>query len=202
VASAEVAASAALKVTYILVGAGGHARAVVEAAAENLGAITAYVDPRPAKWLAAKHLTADSEIDAADLPVVIGVGGVTTAQLAKRLVLLDAYLNRGHYLPPIVHPTAHVSPSAQLEAGAIVLAGAFVQPGVIIGRGTIVNTRAIIEHDSMIEAGTHVAPGAVILGGCRVGRCVMVGANAVVLPGTVVADETLVPALTRYGCGA
>jgi UDP-3-O-[3-hydroxymyristoyl] glucosamine N-acyltransferase len=183
----------------LLIGAGGHAKAVAEAAEATLGGIAAYVNPRPADWLAAVHVAADSGIKANGMPVVIGVGGVTAAQLAKRLTLLDAYLGRGHRAPAIVHPRAHVSAAARLEAGAIVLAGAIVQPGAVVGRGAIVNTRAVVEHDSMIDAGAHVAPGAIVLGGCRVGRCAMIGAGAVILPGAVVADEALVPALTRHG---
>lgn len=186
----------------LLIGAGGHAKAVVEAAEATIGDIAAYVDPRPAGWLTAAHVAADSEIKANGLPVVIGMGGVTVAQLARRLALLDTYLARGHRAPAIVHPQAHVSPTARLEAGAIVLAGAIVQPGAVVGRGTIVNTRAIVEHDCTIGDGAHVAPGAVVLGGSRVGRCAMIGAGAVVLPGAAVANEALVPALTRHGTAA
>lgn len=183
----------------ILVGAGGHAKAVAEAAIATIGPIVAYVDPRPADWLRAAHLTADTDVKANGISIVIGMGGVTAAQLKARLGLLDAYLGRGHPVPAIVHPEAHVSASARLDAGAIVLAGAVVQPGAVIGRGAIVNTRAIVEHDSMVGEGSHAAPGSILLGGCRVGRCAMIGAGAVVLPAAVVDDEALVPALTRQG---
>lgn len=183
----------------ILIGAGGHAKAVVEAAIVTVGEIAAYVDPRPAGWLRAAHLAADADVKVTGIPVVIGMGGVTAAQLKARLALLDSYLGRGHPAPAVVHPEAHVSASARLESGAIVLAGAVVQPGAVIGRGAIVNTRAVVEHDSVIGEGSHVAPGAIVLGGCRVGCCAMIGAGAVVLPGVMVDDETLVPALTRHG---
>lgn len=183
----------------ILIGAGGHAKAVAEAATASIGPIVAYVDPRPANWLRAAHLTADTDVKAAAIPIAIGIGGVTAKQLKARLALLDSYLDRGHPAPVIVHPEAHVSTSARLDAGAIVLAGAVVQPGAVIGRGAIVNTRAVVEHDSTIGDGSHVAPGAIVLGGCRVGRCAMIGASAVVLPAALVDDEALVPALTRHG---
>ncbi len=183
----------------ILIGAGGHAKAVVEAARASVGDIVAYADPRPAAWLQAAHLTTDADVKANGIPIVIGVGGVSPAQLRARLALLESYLGRGHSAPPVVHPQAHVSADATLEDGAIVLAGAIVQPGATIGRGAIVNTRAIVEHDSVIGAGSHVAPGSIVLGGCRVGHCVIIGAGAVVLPGAAIADETLVPALTRHG---
>jgi sugar O-acyltransferase (sialic acid O-acetyltransferase NeuD family) len=188
-----------LAAAYLLIGAGGHAKAVVEAGRASFGDPTAYVDPNPADWLAVAQIRSDLDVKESNLPVIIGVGGVCTAELVKRLELLDEYLARGHFAPVVVHPYAYVSHSARLESGTIVLAGAIIQPAVAIGRGVIVNTRAVIEHDSTIGDGAHVAPGAVVLGGCRVGRCAMIGANAVVLPGTSVADEALVPAMTRHG---
>jgi sugar O-acyltransferase (sialic acid O-acetyltransferase NeuD family) len=188
-----------LPIGCILIGAGGHAKAVAEAAIATAGPIVAYVDPHPCDWLRAAQLSTDADVKANGIAVVIGMGGVTTAQLKARLALLDFYLSRGHPAPAIVHPQAHVSASARLDAGVIVLAGAVVQPGAVIGRGAIVNTRAVVEHDSMIGDGSHVAPGAIVLGGCHVGRCAMIGASAVVLPAAVVDDEVLVPALTRHG---
>lgn len=188
-----------MPVACLLIGAGGHAKAVVEAARASIGDVVAYVDPRPVAWLQAAHLAADADVKANGIPIVIGMGGVSATQLKARLALLESYLSRGHPAPPVVHPQAHVSADAALQDGAIVLAGAIVQPGAVIGRGAIVNTRAVVEHDSKIGAGSHVAPGAIALGGCRIGRCVMIGAGAVVLPGATVADETLVPALTRHG---
>jgi sugar O-acyltransferase (sialic acid O-acetyltransferase NeuD family) len=196
---ADAPRRALMRSSCLLIGAGGHARAVAEAAVATVGDIAAYVDPRPSNWLSVAQLAADADVKANGIPVVMGVGGVTATQLKARLALLDSYLGRGHPAPVIVHPHAYVSPSARLEAGAIVLAGAVVQPGAVIGRGAIVNTRAVVEHDSAIGEGSHAAPGSVVLGDCRIGRCVMIGAGAVVLSGTTIADEVLVPALARHG---
>ena len=187
------------RIACLLIGAGGHAKAVAEAAAATIGDIVAYVDPRPSDWLRAAHLVADSDVKPNGIPVIMGVGGVTPAQLEARLALLDVYLGRGHAAPPVIHSQAHVSPHARLEAGAVVLAGAVVQPGAVIGRGAVVNTRAVVEHDSTIGEGAHIAPASVVLGGCKIGRCTMIGAGAVVLPNTSVADGALVPVLTRQG---
>jgi len=136
------------------------------------------------------------------MPVILGLGGVTAPHLKKRMAVLRRYLDNGHTAPVLQHPAAFVSDTARLDPGCIVLAGAVVQPGAVLGEGVIVNTRAVVEHDCEIGAGTHVAPGAIVLGGCRIGSCAMIGAGAVVLPGAAVADEELVPALTRHGAPA
>ncbi len=183
----------------LLIGAGGHAKAVVEAARASLGGVSAYADPKPADWLDAAQIDDDDSAGAGDMPVILGLGGVTAEHLEKRLALLRRYLGRGHAAPVVRHPAAYISAAAELGAGSIVLGGAVVQPGAVLGEGVIVNTRAVVEHDTAIGAGAHIAPGAIVLGGCRIGDCAMIGAGAVVLPGAVVGDGELVPALARHG---
>lgn len=188
-----------MRSSCLLIGAGSHAKAVAEAVVARIGDIAAYVDPQPSVWLKTTRLAADAEVISNGIPVVIGMGGVTVAQLKARLNLLDYYLSRDHAAPVVIHSTAIVSPSARIEPGAVILAGAVIQPGAVIGRGAIVNTRAVVEHDSTAGEGSHIAPGAIVLGGCNIGRCTLIGAGAVVLPGATVPDEVLVPALTRRG---
>lgn len=216
----------------LLIGAGGHAKAVVEAIRGRGGSVEAYVDPRPAAWLKARRIEADDAVPPAvvvrragepgptrppkrgggqarlpklyggQVAVVIGLGGVTVQALVTRLALFDSYLARGFPAPPVVHAAAHVSAEAELGPGAVVLAGAVVQPGVRVERGAIINTGAIVEHDSAIGPGSHIAPGAVVLGGCRIGACSVIGAGAVVLPGARIKDRALVPAATLHPGGA
>ena len=184
----------------LLVGAGGHAKAVYETVLATGDAVSAYADPRPAVWLTTRHCSDDQMADHEDpdTAVVIGIGGVTPKSLRMRLMVLDRYVGKGRAAPTVMHRTASVSPTAVLGPGVILLAGAVVQPSAEIGRGVIVNTRAVVEHDSMVGAGSHLAPGAVVLADCTIGECVMVGAGAVVLPASSVPDDTLIPALSRY----
>ena len=183
----------------ILVGAGGHAKALVETALVSGQSVCAYVDPKECPWLTARHVTEDHDVKPTDGNVVVGFGAVEPEGLRRRLRVLDGYLERGFDAPPLIHRAAYVSPDAELEPGVAVLGGAVVQPGAVVGRGSIVNSGAIIEHDASIGSGTHVAPGAIVLGDCRVGDCCMIGAGAVVLQMCLVPSDTLVPALERIG---
>jgi len=178
----------------LLVGAGGHAKAIVEALESH--ALMAYVDSAAAPWLAAQRIDDDETAlqSAEPASFVLGVGGVTSDALKCRFSLFERYLASGRTAPPVRHPAAHVSPSAQIEEGAIILAGAVVQPGAVIGRAAIVNSGAIVEHDSHLGAGSHLAPRAVLLGGVTVGRCAMIGAGAIVLPQVEVGDGELLAA--------
>ena len=182
----------------LLVGAGGHAKAIAEALGSDR--IAAYVAGETAPWLAAEHIGGDAAALRSAHPVnfVMGLGGASRQALLSRLSLFERYLESGRTALAVRHPAAHISPSARIEAGAIILAGAVVQPDAVVERAAIVNTGAIVEHDSCLGAGSHLAPGAVLLGGVTVGRCVMIGAGAVVLPESEIDDEYLVAANTLH----
>lgn len=185
--------------SLLLVGAGGHARAIAEALAAGESPIDAYVDPRPSDWLKARHVGSDGEAET--LPAqgfVLGVGGVSPEDLSRRHALYRRYRERGWRPCTVVHPTAVVSAHARIGEGSVILAGAIVQPGAVLEEAVIVNTGAIVEHDSAVGAGAHIAPGAIALGGCAIGAACMIGAGAVVLPDASVPDRTLVPAGERF----
>lgn len=181
---------------YVLLGAGGHGKALVEAIGATGAAIAVYVDPRASDWLTARHETEETAVSPGDGEVAIGLGGLSSTKLGARLAMLDRFLDRGFAATPVVHPAAHVSPSATLEPGATILAGAVIQPGATVGRGAIINTNATVEHDSAIGAGAHVAPAAVVLGNCGIGDCCLIGASSVVLQGRRVPSGTFVAALS------
>ncbi len=183
----------------VLIGAGGHARAIVESLVAQGAPVDAYVDPRPCDWLDAPHIELDAAADDGGTGAfVLGIGAVSPSGLARRLDLFRRYAGRGWTPRAAIHAAAFVSAGAAVGAGCIVLARAVVQPAVCLGDAVIVNTGAIVEHDSVVGDGSHVAPGAIVLGGCTVGASCMIGAGAVVLPGATVPDSTLVEAGSRY----
>lgn len=184
----------------ILVGAGGHAKAVAEAISASGHVLVAYVDPRPCAWLKdTRRFSGDASCndDTAE-GVVLGLGAVTPDGLTHRFSLFERYRARGWDAPAVRHPTAIVSESASMQPGGMILAGAVVQPGANIGEAAIVNTAAVVEHDSRVGRGAHIAPGAIVLGGATVGDAAMIGAGAVVLPGATVPRGASVSALRRY----
>ncbi len=184
----------------VLIGGGGHAKAIVEAIESADLVIDAYVDPKPCNWLEeVAHYPSDEAGERIEANTfVLGIGGVDPDGLGRRLDVYRRYRARSFTALQVVHPTALVSDAARLGAGCVILTGAIVQPGAVVGDAAIVNSGAIVEHDSDIGVGAHIAPGAVVLGGASVGRCAMIGAGAVVLPGAEVPSGTLVPALERF----
>lgn len=168
----------------ILVGAGGHARVVFDAAraAQPKAEIEVRDDrPRP------------TESVFGDCPILTpswpgeGVNGkrvhVAIGDREARQRLAELWVAGGATLVEICHPRAIVSGTARLEAGAFVAANAVVGPAATVGRGAIVNHAAVVDHDCRIGDWCHVAPGAILGGEVVVGAGALVGAGAVVLPG-------------------
>jgi UDP-perosamine 4-acetyltransferase len=183
----------------ILLGAGGHAKVVLEAL--NSSGITpaACLDPD-----ARLHGTAllgvpveggDERLAGhppASAALVLGVGAPRPGKLRK--ALFERYRAQGYAFPPVVAASALCAESVTLGAGAQVLTRAVVHPGSSVGENAIVNTGAIVEHDCAVGAHAHIAPGVVLCGGVRVGAEAFVGAGAVLLPGVRVGRGALVAA--------
>jgi len=181
----------------VIVGAGGHAKLLVEIVRARGDCIVAYVDPKPAPWLDAPYVGDEGKFDDRGAAFVVGIGGVTPEKLEFRLAMADRWIARGFTAATLVHPSAVVSASARIEPGVAILAQSVVQPSAVVGRAAIINTAAVVEHDASVGEGSHVAPGAIVLGDVRLGRCCMIGSGAIVLQGTEVGPRTLVKSIAE-----
>jgi sugar O-acyltransferase (sialic acid O-acetyltransferase NeuD family) len=94
----------------------------------------------------------------------------------------------------LVHPKACVSPHCTLAAGAFIAAGAVICAAAQIGRQTIVNTSAVVDHETIVGEFSHVAVGANLAGRVQIGKRTLIGIGTVVLPGVSVGDDAVVGA--------
>jgi UDP-perosamine 4-acetyltransferase len=181
------------------VGAGGHAKSVLEAIrSSGKFEVVALVDDDPAR--AGSNLLG-FPVEAAEALERLRADGVTHAFVGvggfggtARRAVFERLVAAGFELPPIVHAGAHVSPWARLGRGTQVLARAVVNAGAEIDDDVIVNTGAVVEHDCRISAHVHIAPGALLAGLATVGESVHVGLGAIVLEGVRIGSETFVAA--------
>ncbi len=169
----------------VILGAGGHARVVLDACRSAGLFVAGLLDPvEPtgttidgSPVLGTDALLADREFLRAH-HFVPGVG----SQAAKRR-LCETILGAGGALGTVIHPSAVVSPNSQIGAGTVVVAGAVVNTRTRVGRFCILNTRAAVDHDCELADGVQVSPGAILCGGVNCGQDVFVGAGAILLPG-------------------
>jgi len=180
----------------IIIGGGGHAAVLAETARAAGFEVAGYAAPEPGGRSFAPYLGPDEGLEARCAPgrfdLVIGVGSI--APTLRRGDLFRGFAGRGYGFATIIHPAATVAASARVGSGAQVMAGCVLQTGVTIGDNVIVNTRASIDHDSVVGAHSHIAPGAILCGGVTVGAAAHVGPGAVLIQNCRVPDMGFVRA--------
>lgn len=183
------------------VGAGGHAKNVIDAiVSSGRGVIAGLLDADPSRQgdrvLGVGVLGTPADLDryrrAGIAHAFVGVGGVPDPSAPR--IVFDDLSDAGFHLPPIAHPRAVVSRWAIIGAGCQVLAGAVVNADAQVGQGAVVGTGAIVGHDAIVGAHAHVAAGARIGGATHVGAEALIGAGAIVLQGVRVGDGAAVGA--------
>lgn len=185
----------------ILLGAGGHARVLIETLhLTDDYAVSGLLDPRTdlhgTQILGVPILGDDSELASLYRQgirhALIALGSVGKA--TPRAQIFARVEAAGFTCINLVHPRASVSPSATLGAGTVVLNGAIVGAGATLGANVIVNTAAVIEHDCVVGDHTHIATRACLTGGVTVGANAHIGANAVIRQGISIGAGAVVGA--------
>ncbi len=185
--------------TVIIIGAGGHARVLLDALQLSACEVLGFVDPAFSKGsqgpgglpiLGGDEALKDYAASAVQLVNGIGSIGPTTSRAAVYRRGKEA----GFSFARVVHPSAVVSVSATLREGVQIMAGCVVQSGADIGANSIVNTRASVDHDCKIGETVHIAPGVTLSGNVRVGDRAHIGTGAVVIQGISIGADSLVAA--------
>jgi sugar O-acyltransferase (sialic acid O-acetyltransferase NeuD family) len=170
----------------LILGAGGHGRAVCEAARDAGFSPRGFLDARAPlpDMLGLPVLGDEGAHDGGPLLMALGGNGLRLAAAARL----------GCALPVLLHPSVIRAGSAAIAEGAVVMPRAVLGALARIGRLALINTGAIIEHDVVVEEGAHIGPGAVLCGGVRIGARAMLGAAAVVAPNLSIGADAVVGA--------
>lgn len=185
--------------TLLILGAGGHGKAVAEAAlSSGEWQEVIFADDR---WPELTQCFGARVV--ADISGIAGLCGEVEGAVAAignnklRQVWTAAIESAGLTLVSVFHPRSFVSGSAQVGVGSVVMAGAIIGTDAIVDRGAIVNAGAIIDHDTVLgefahlgvgvklAGGVHVGEGAWLQAGCCAGYSVVVENGAVIAPGAV-----------------
>ena len=79
-----------------------------------------------------------------------------------------------------IDKTSVILPYTKIGKGVQIHSGVIINPFACIGDYCIINTRALVEHDDIIESGVEVGPGAILCGQVHVGENTWIGAGAIV----------------------
>jgi acetyltransferase EpsM len=173
----------------LVVGAGGHAKVVIDAAEEAGFEIAGIVGtPDDASEVLGHPVSHDRAGLSADAFVVaIGDNAVRSRIFAE-------YLAAGFGPASVVHPSAIVGRDVLIGDGAFVAAGVVINAGARIGADAILNTGCTVDHDCIIGDHAHIGPQAALCGSVALGPGVLLGVGSCASPGVSVGDWCVVGA--------
>lgn len=168
---------------HIIIGAGGHCRAVIDCITSRNGQIEYILDI---------NYTGRDEV-ILGIPVGSYQDLITTynpeyfsCALAigdnrLREKLFNELKSKNYSLPPLIHATAYASGSVILEEGCFIGAGCILNSLCHIRHNTIINTGAIIEHETTVGPHCHIGPGSRIAGRVEIGEGTFLGIGVSVI---------------------
>jgi sugar O-acyltransferase (sialic acid O-acetyltransferase NeuD family) len=179
----------------VVVGAGGHARVVMDALLSVVDNQNAYVFADDDAALHGVEMLGVAVLGSASQLIQLGTSfHVAVGNNQIREMLFNRLVHVGGVPFAVTHPRACVSQFANIVRGSFVAAHAVVAPAALIGMGVIINHSAVVDHDCSVGDFSHVAPGASLAGGVVLGRGVLIGAGARVLPGITIGANAVVGA--------
>ncbi|MDV7339791.1 acetyltransferase [Terasakiella sp. A23] len=185
----------------LLIGAGGHAKTVLDAALASGRTVLGLVDVDPKK-IGQKIFSIPilNQTEALqnyrpdDVELVIAIGSIGDAHMREKMV--HQFKALGYDFARVIHPHAIIGSDTSIGAGTVVLAGAIIQSSCNIAEHVILNTGSQMDHDCIIGSFTHLAPGAVLCGSVHLEDHVHIGPNATVIQGKNITRGCLIPSGT------
>ncbi|WP_432535515.1 NeuD/PglB/VioB family sugar acetyltransferase [Kineococcus arenarius] len=179
----------------LVIGAGGHAREVLDVV-EALGPARVHV--------VAEGLPESDGVSVYGYDVLGGLEAlaahagwgyvVAIGDGAARSRLARAAEAAGCLPLTLVHPSASVARRARLGPGSVLLHGARVTSDACLGEHVHVNLNATVAHDCSVGSFSTISPGAHLSGGVRTGQRAWVGSGAVVRERVALGDDVVVGA--------
>ena len=188
-----------LNYPVIILGAGGHAKVLIDAlllrSVELLGITDADAGKKGHTLLGVPVLGGDAEVmkhPAEAIRLVNGVGSVRVNPLRRQL--FEQFAGKGYRFASVAHPSAIIATDVALSEGTQIMAGAVVQTGCHIGTNALINTGSIVDHDCHIGNHAHISPGVTLSGGIRIGENSHIGTGATVIQGIQIGRNSLIAA--------
>lgn len=176
------------KTKLYIIGASGHAKAVMDMLPKNWELLGFFDDNAAITELKGYPVTHP-------IPEEIPMGvKVLTAigHNAVREKISNRY--RESTFTTLIHPSAIISKSVAIGSGTIIMEGAIIKVDSVLGNQVLVNTRAVVDHDCIIGDFVHLAPGTTLCGNVEVGSGTLVGAGTVVIPGIKIGKNCIIAA--------
>ncbi|MDQ2993337.1 MAG: acetyltransferase [Pseudomonadota bacterium] len=187
------------KLPVIVIGAGGHAKVLIDILHRNGVEIVGCTDTNYGLTgirVMGEKILGDDEVilnyPPREVHLVNALGSIGKTNRRQRI--FEKYEKLGYVFETLVHETAILSEEVGLAQGAQIMAGVILQSGVHVMKNALINTGASIDHDCHISAHAHIAPRAVLNGAVSIGLSAFVGAGAVIIQGVTIGHDAVIGA--------
>lgn len=186
----------------VIVGAGGHARSVIDIILQNseyriVGCLSPqYPEQRRVTGLEdIKIIGTDSDLEKLYAEGIRNIF-VAIGDNALRHRLFKAAVEIGYEPVNVISKNAIISPRSVIGKGVCVMPGAVLNVNTQIGDNSIINTNCNVDHDCSIGTSVHIAPGCAISGSVSIGEGTQLGT------GTSVKDRISIGKWSTIGAGS
>lgn len=182
--------------SYIVYGAGGHAKVVIDILRSRSEKIVGVMDDHflVDEWNGLPVLGGMDRLHGIlkQFPESLFVIAIGDNEVRKRIAALLA--QAGARFGDAIHPSAVISSNVSLGRGTVVMPMAVINSDAVIGEHVIINTAATVDHDCFISNFAHISPGVNIAGSVIIEASVHIGIGAAIIPGVKVGCNTVVGA--------
>ena len=181
--------------SVIVLGAGGHAKVVIEilrSTGYQIGFCVGEKDS-PSECMGVAVLRGDEHLERLRSDGYCKIFPAIGSNIIRERVSRYAQ-TLGYELVNAISPHAIVSPSAALGWGIAIMSGVVINAESQIEDLSIINTGTVIDHDCHIGHSAHIAPQSALAGNVKIGRRVFWGIGAKVIPGMSIGNDSTVGA--------
>lgn len=193
-----------MKKPFIIIGAGGHAKVVIDLLLSQNETIIGLTDSnlslKDESVMGVKILGNDDVIknyQPDHIHLALGIGAFSQnlpKSLMSRMKIFDQIAGLGYLFPSLIHPSAIIGYNCIIQSGVQIMAGSIIQPECTLENLCVINTKASIDHDSKISLGAHIAPGVTIGGKVEIGKYSYVGLGASIIQSLTIGEKVTVAA--------
>ena len=162
----------------LIIGAGGHAKAISDIANSIGRTISFFIDPNvdSSLFYGLKVLPEISkDIDLKNYEIIVAVGD----NKRRKIISMSILKNYPHAeFTSLVHTTAYLSETAKIGCNTVVMANAVIGPDTSIGFGNIINTGSTVDHDCSLGDYVSLSPGVNLAGNVTIDEMVFLGMGA------------------------
>jgi sugar O-acyltransferase (sialic acid O-acetyltransferase NeuD family) len=176
----------------IVLGAGGHAKEVLEILASNKVLDISLIDNTintPSKLFGFDIYNKNEVLSQFDT-FYLGVGNIRVRNILSSLGLSYNLTWKGIRS----QKTSISNFEVTIDKTVDIMDGVQISSSVTIGKGTLLNRNTNIHHDVEIGSFCEVAPNSILLGKVKVGNNVFIGAGSIILPNVIIEDNAVIGA--------